>query len=250
MLRIKNLSVQAEEKKVLKDLELHVQSGETHVIMGPNGSGKSSLSKFLIGDPSYNLVSGSVEYEVNLEYKNLLEMSVDTRAKEGLFLAFQNPIEIPGVKNIDFLRMAFNSITKFQGGEPMEEEAFYDFIKAKVHKIELPLAFLQRPVNIGFSGGEKKRNEILQMLVLSPRLTVLDEIDSGMDIDALKILSKVLQEYKNEKKSLILITHYQQLLKYIQPDFLHIMIGGKIVKTGDLSLLNALDQKGYRAFLN
>ena len=250
MLRIKNLCVQVDKKRILNDLELYIQSGETHVIMGPNGSGKSSLSKFLIGDPSYELISGSVEYEVNLEYKNLLKMDVDVRSKEGLFLAFQNPIEIPGVKNIDFLRMAFNSITESQGGEPMEEEAFYGFIKTKVHKVGLPLAFLQRPVNIGFSGGEKKRNEILQMLVLAPRLTILDEIDSGMDIDALKMLSKVLQEYKNKKKSLVLITHYQQLLQYIQPDFLHIMMDGKIVKTGDLSLINTLDQKGYQAFLN
>lgn len=245
MLEIKNLHANVDNKEILKGLNLKVNAGETHAIMGPNGAGKSTLSKILAGHPSYEVTSGEVKYEVNFQMQNLLELSPDIRAKEGIFLGFQYPIEIPGVTNFNFLHTSFNSVLQHQGSEPMGEGEFREFLYQKMKLVNMRQEYLDRGVNVGFSGGEKKRNEILQMAVLSPRLALLDETDSGLDIDALKIVAEGVNKLKTKQNAVVLVTHYQRLLEYIKPDYVHVLANGKIIQTGDASLALELEKKGY-----
>lgn len=245
LLEVKDLHVNIGDKPVLKGLNLTVRAGEVHAIMGPNGSGKSTLSKVIAGHPDYTVVSGTVKYEINFDMKNLLELEPDVRAKEGVFLAFQYPIEVPGVTNELFLRTSFNAICKHQGIEEMNEPQFAAFLKSKLDLVEMDPKFLERGVNVGFSGGEKKRNEILQMAVLSPRLALLDETDSGLDIDALRIVAGGVNKLRGPNNGIVLVTHYQRLLEYIVPDFVHVLADGKIIETGDKSLALKLEDKGY-----
>ena len=245
MLNIRNLHVSVDGVEVLKGLSLNINPGEVHAIMGPNGSGKSTLSKVVAGHPLYEVTDGTIEYQINSEYKNILEMEPDERAREGIFLAFQYPVEIPGITNFSFLHSAFNTVCKHQGVPEMNTEEFSHLVKEKVKVVQMDPSFLDRSVNDGFSGGEKKRNEILQMAVLNPRLSFLDETDSGLDIDALKIVAQGVNQLKSKDKAVVLITHYQRLLNYIVPDFVHILSEGRIVETGDKELAKELEQRGY-----
>ncbi len=245
LLEIKNLSVAVEGKKVLKGLDLTIRPGEVHAIMGPNGSGKSTLSKVVAGHPAYEVTGGTLRYEVNFQMRDLLEMEPDVRAKEGVFLAFQYPIEVPGVSNSAFLRASFNSILKHQGAQELDEAQFAQFLEKKLEVVKMDPRFLDRPVNVGFSGGEKKRNEILQMAVLSPRLAFLDETDSGLDIDALRIVAEGVNRLRTKENGIVLVTHYQRLLDHIVPDFVHVLADGRIVETGDKSLARRLEERGY-----
>lgn len=242
IIEIKNLIASiVEGPEILSGLNLTIKQGEVHAIMGPNGSGKSTLSKVLAGHPQYEINSGSV----NFMGKDLNEMEADERANSGLFLAFQYPLEIPGVNNLNFLRMAFNSKQKFNNLEEMDPLDFDDFIEEKIRVLKMKSDFLDRNLNEGFSGGEKKKNEILQMLVLNPKLAILDETDSGLDIDALKIVAHGINEYKSPNNAVLMITHYQRLLDYVEPDFVHILANGRIVKTGDKNLALELEERGY-----
>lgn len=245
MLEIKNLRAKVDEKEILKGLSLTVKAGEVHAIMGPNGAGKSTLSKILAGHPAYEVTAGEVKYDINFKMQNLLELTPDLRAKEGIFLGFQYPVEVPGVSNFTFLQTAFNSILEHQGADAMSEGEFREFLYQKMKLVAMKPEYLERPVNVGFSGGEKKRNEILQMAVLSPRLALLDETDSGLDIDALRIVAEGVNKLRSKDKAIILVTHYQRLLEYIKPDFVHVLADGKIVQTGDASLALELEKKGY-----
>jgi len=249
MLEIKNLKAEVDGKEILKGLNLKVNAGEVHAIMGPNGSGKSSLSKVIAGHPSYTVTSGEMLYDINFEPKDISEMDPDERAKEGIFLAFQYPVEVPGVSNFNFLMTSFNSILEHQGSEPLTEEEFRSYLNKKMNIISLRPDFLERGVNSGFSGGEKKKNEILQMAVLAPRLSILDETDSGLDIDALKVVSEGVNKIKSKNNAIVLITHYQRLLDYIKPDFIHVLYQGRIVKTGGPELALELEKNGYDGFL-
>ena len=232
-------------KDVLKGLNLTVRAGEVHAIMGPNGSGKSTLSKVIAGHPGYRVDSGEVRYEINFQMRNLLELEPDVRAKEGVFLAFQYPIEVPGISNEIFLRTAFNSVCKHHGTKELDEPEFRKLLLERARIVELKEDFLSRGVNVGFSGGEKKRNEILQMAVLSPRLAFLDETDSGLDIDALRIVANGVNRLRREDNAIVLVTHYQRLLDFIQPDFVHVLADGRIVESGGKELALKLEEKGY-----
>lgn len=245
MLEIKNLHARVEEKEILKGLNLTVNAGEVHAIMGPNGSGKSTLSKVLAGHPAYQVTAGEVKYEVNFKMVNLLELAPDERAKEGIFLAFQYPIEVPGITNFNFLQTSFNAVLAHQGSEPMNETDFRKYVEEKMKLVSMKPELLERPVNVGFSGGEKKRNEILQMAVLSPRLALLDETDSGLDIDALRIVAEGVNKLRRKDNAIVLVTHYQRLLDYIKPDFVHVLANGKIIETGDSKLAETLEDRGY-----
>lgn len=241
MLSIKNLHASVDGKEILKGINLEVKAGEIHAIMGPNGSGKSTLSSVLAGKQDYEVTEG----EVSFNQKNLLEMEPEERAKEGLFLAFQYPVEIPGVSNINFLKTALNEKRAYEGKEAIEAKDFLALIKEKQKLVELDYKLANRSVNEGFSGGEKKRNEIFQMAVLDPKLAILDETDSGLDIDALRIVAKGVNTLRKKDNAYIVITHYQRLLEYIVPDFVHILYNGKIVKSGGKELALELEAKGY-----
>lgn len=245
MLQIKNLHARVNEKEVLKGLNLNVNAGEVHAIMGPNGAGKSSLSKVLAGHPSFEVTSGEILYDINFQPSDLLKLEPDERAKEGIFLAYQYPIEVPGVSNFNFLFEAFNATCEHQGADKMTEAEFRHFALEKMKLVDMKPEFLDRSVNVGFSGGEKKRNEIVQMAVLSPRVAILDETDSGLDIDALRIVAEGVNKLRNKNNAIILITHYQRLLDYIQPDYVHVLADGKIIETGDKTLALKLEDKGY-----
>ena len=250
MIKVENLHATVEENEILKGINFEVKAGEVHAIMGPNGSGKSTLSKVIAGHPTYEVKSGSITYNVNGKDTDLLELEADERAKNGIFLGFQYPIEIPGVTNFNFLHESFNEVSKAQGAGEMNEEDFRTFLMPKLELLEMREEFLNRPVNTGFSGGEKKKNEILQMAVLNPRLALLDETDSGLDIDALKIVAKGVNALKNRFNSVVLVTHYQRLLDYIEPDFVHVLYNGQIIKSGDKSLALELEKKGYDWLIN
>lgn len=245
MLSIQNLHAKTEDAEILKGINLKINAGEVHAIMGPNGSGKSTLAKVIAGHPAYAVTEGKIEFEVNFKTKDLTELEPYERAREGIFLGFQYPVEVPGVTNFAFLRAAFNQTCKHQGVPELDETEFRKFLKPKMESVEFDERFLDRSVNEGFSGGEKKRNEILQMAVLAPRLALLDEIDSGLDIDALKIISKGVNGLRGPDRAMILVTHYQRLLDYITPDFVHVLYKGRIVESGDKSLAKKLESEGY-----
>jgi len=241
MLSIKNLRAGIPGNEILKGINLEVKAGEVHAIMGPNGSGKSTLSSVLAGRENYSVSEGSVTFKG----KNLLEMPPEERAREGVFLAFQYPVEIPGVSNINFLKTAINEIRAYRGEKPMETKDFLKRIKEKQALVELQGTLANRSVNEGFSGGEKKRNEIFQMAVLEPSLCILDETDSGLDIDALRIVANGVNKLRSKDRSFVVITHYQRLLDYIVPDFVHVLSNGKIIKSGGKELALELEAKGY-----
>src|SRR6266550_1758296 len=241
MLDIKNLHAGIEGKEILHGLTLSVGTGEVHAIMGPNGSGKSTLANVLAGRPKYEVISGSVTYEG----KDLLTMKTEERAREGVFLAMQYPVEIPGVNNIYFLKAALNAIRKHRGEEELDAMEFLQLAREKMKVVDLDESFMNRGVNEGFSGGEKKRNEIFQMAVLDPKLAILDETDSGLDIDALRIVAEGVNALRSEKHSVLVITHYQRLLRYLIPDVVHVLANGQIVKSGGKELAEELEQKGY-----
>ncbi len=241
MLEIRNLHARVKEKEILKGIDLTVRTGEVHAIMGPNGSGKSTLAQVLAGRDTYVVTDGSVVFDG----KNLLEMSPEDRARDGVFMAFQYPVEIPGVSNLYFLKAALNQIRKSRGLPELDAMDFLNVVKERMKLMDMDQALLNRPVNAGFSGGEKKRNEIFQMAVLEPRLAILDETDSGLDIDALKIVSRGVNALRSPERSMILVTHYQRLLNYIQPDFVHVLSEGKIVRSGGKELALEVEERGY-----
>ena len=241
MIKINDLHASIEGKEILKGLNLEVKAGEVHAIMGPNGAGKSTLASVLAGREEYEITAGSVEFEG----KDLLELSTEDRAREGLFLAFQYPVEIPGVSNVNFLRTALNEIREYKGEAQISAKDFMQLVRDKSKIVELDAKLASRSVNEGFSGGEKKRNEIFQMAMLQPKLSILDETDSGLDIDALRIVANGVNMLKTKENATIVITHYQRLLDYIVPDFVHVLYNGRIVKTGTKELALELEEKGY-----
>ena len=241
MINIKNLHASIDGKEILKGLNLEVKAGEVHAIMGPNGAGKSTLASVLAGREEYEITTGSVEFDG----KDLLELSTEDRAREGLFLAFQYPVEIPGVSNVNFLRTALNEILEYRGEEQISAKDFMAMVREKSAIVELDAKLASRSVNEGFSGGEKKRNEIFQMAMLQPKLAILDETDSGLDIDALRIVANGVNKLKSPTNATIVITHYQRLLDYIVPDFVHVLYNGRIVKSGPKELALELEEKGY-----
>ncbi|TNC81069.1 MAG: Fe-S cluster assembly ATPase SufC [Oleiphilus sp.] len=241
MLSIKNLQAQVEDKQILKGLNLEIKAGEVHAIMGPNGSGKSTLSQVLAGNEAFEVTGGSVRYQD----QDLLEMSTEDRAREGLFLAFQYPVEIPGVSNLQFLKTAINNIRQHRGEGEINAAEFMKLAKEKIKQVNLNPSFLKRGVNEGFSGGEKKRNEIMQMLMLEPKLAILDETDSGLDIDALRVVADGVNALRSPERAVIMVTHYQRLLDYIVPDYVHVLSQGRIIKSGGKELALELEEKGY-----
>ncbi len=241
MLKIENLNASINQKKILQGLNLKINPGEVHAVMGPNGSGKSTLANVLSGKPGYN-ISGNLQFEG----EELSNIPIDERAKKGIFLAFQYPLEIPGVNTSNFLKTSLNSIRKSKGEKELDALSFIKMIKAKAAELNIDEKFLSRQLNVGFSGGEKKKNEILQMKLLEPKLSILDETDSGLDIDALKIVADGVNSYKNKDNAFLIITHYQRLLEYIKPDFVHVLSSGRIVKTGNSDLSLELEKTGYK----
>jgi Fe-S cluster assembly ATP-binding protein len=241
MLSIKNLYAGIDDKEILKGINLEVKAGEMHAIMGRNGSGKSTLSNVITGRDNYLISKGSLK----LNNKSIADWTAEKRSLEGIFMSFQYPVVIPGVNNTYFLKAALNSKRRHEGKKELDSAGFLKVIKEKLKELDMDMNFLQRPVNQGFSGGEKKRNEILQMLTLEPQLAILDETDSGLDIDALKIIADGVNNYRSNNNSFLVITHYQRLLKYIKPDFIHVLIDGKIVKSGGKELALELEEKGY-----
>lgn len=241
MLTIKSLKAKIAQKEILQGLDLNVAPGEVHAIMGPNGSGKSTLSKVIAGHPDYQVTQGTIDYQE----KDLLSLSAHERAQQGIYLAFQYPVSIPGVSNIQFLKTAVNNIRKAQGLLPIDAIDFLTLVRKKMQQVDMDEALLYRSVNDGFSGGEKKRNEILQMLLLEPKLAILDETDSGLDIDALQVVAKGVNSLRAQDKSIVVVTHYQRLLDYIVPDYVHVLSGGKIIKSGTKELAKELELKGY-----
>jgi Fe-S cluster assembly ATP-binding protein len=244
MLSIKNLHVRVDGKEIIRGLDLEVNAGEVHAIMGPNGSGKSTLAHVLAGRDGYEVTDGEILYEG----KNLLEMPAEERAREGLFLGFQYPVEIPGVNNTYFLKAALNAGRRHRGLEELDAMDFMKLVKEKLEILHIDDSLLQRPVNVGFSGGEKKRNEVFQMAVLEPRLAILDETDSGLDIDALKDVAHGVNALRRDDRAIVLVTHYQRLLNYIRPNFVHILSDGRIVKSGGPELALEVEEQGYMAF--
>jgi Fe-S cluster assembly ATP-binding protein len=242
MLKIENLHIDVEDKSILKGINLTVMPGEMHAIMGRNGSGKSTLANVIAGKDGYGIIAGDIFYNG----ESILDWSPEDRALSGIFMSFQYPVVIPGVNNTYFLKAALNAKRKYNGEKELDAAGFLKLIKEKLAEVDMDPKYLQRAVNQGFSGGEKKRNEILQMLTLEPTLSVLDETDSGLDIDALKIVAAGINKYRDAKKSFLVITHYQRLLKYIEPDFVHVLIDGQIMKSGEKDLALELEEKGYR----
>jgi Fe-S cluster assembly ATP-binding protein len=241
MLKIRNLHAGIEDKKILNGINLEINPGEVHAIMGPNGSGKSTLASVLAGRQNFEVIEGSVEFLG----KNLLELAPEERAGEGLFLAFQYPIEIPGLSTTNFIKTAVNEIRKYRGQEPLDAVAFLKLMKEKMKVMHIDQSLLSRSLNEGFSGGEKKKNEIFQMAMLQPRLAVLDETDSGLDIDAIRVVANGVNKFRNKDNAVLLVTHYQRLLNYIVPDFVHVLYNGRIVKSGGKQLALELEEKGY-----
>jgi Fe-S cluster assembly ATP-binding protein len=241
MLKIENLQARIEEKEILKGINLEIKPGEVHAIMGPNGSGKSTLASVLAGRADYEVTGGSVDFQG----KDLLELSPEDRAKEGLFLAFQYPVEIPGVSTTNFIKTAVNEKRKYQGLEPLDAAQFLRNMKEKMKLVQIDQSLLSRSLNEGFSGGEKKRNEIFQMAMLEPKLAILDETDSGLDIDALRIVANGVNELRSSNNAFLVVTHYQRLLDYIVPDFVHVLYNGRIVRSGTKELALELEEKGY-----
>ena len=241
MLRIKNLHVRVEDTDILRGIDLEVNPGEIHAIMGPNGSGKSTLAQVLAGSEDYEVTAGDALFDG----RDLLEMDPEERAREGLFMAFQYPVEIPGVNSAYFLRTGLNEIRRHRGEEEVDAMDFLSLIKEKMELVEMDESFLKRPVNEGFSGGEKKRHEILQLAVLRPRLAILDETDSGLDIDALKVVARGVNRLHTAENSVVIVTHYQRLLNYIVPDYIHVLVDGRIVRSGGKDLAVELEEKGY-----
>ena len=241
MLEIKNLHARVEGKEILKGVSLSVKSGELHVIMGPNGAGKSTLANVLAGRDKFEVTKGEIQFNG----ESLIDMLPENRAGEGMFLSFQYPVAIPGVNNMYFLKAAVNAVRKYRGEDELDAVTFLKMIRKKLKVVELDDIFIHRPVNEGFSGGEKKRNEILQMISLQPQLSILDETDSGLDIDALRIVAEGINNYRNNDRAFILITHYQRMLNYMEPDYIHVLMDGKIVKSGPKELAHELEEKGY-----
>ncbi len=245
LLEIRGLSVAVEDNEILKGIDLEVDAGELHAIMGPNGSGKSTLSYVVAGHPGYEVTGGSMRYDG----EDVLEMAADERARKGIFLAFQYPVEIPGVTSSTFLRHAVNATRRERGEPELDAMEFIKFMREKLNLLGIPEDMMRRPVNVGFSGGEKKRNEILQMAVLEPRLALLDETDSGLDIDALKVVADGVNKLRSPDRATVVVTHYQRLLNYVVPDRVHVLAGGRIVKSGGKGLALELEDKGYADFL-
>jgi Fe-S cluster assembly ATP-binding protein len=241
LLEVRGLTARIDGRNILKGIDLTVRAGEVHAIMGPNGSGKSTLAKVLSGHPSYDVTGG----EVLFEERNLLELPPEARARAGLFLGFQYPIEVPGVTNSAFLRLAYNTVQGTRGKEELDPLEFDDLVRGKMKLLDIDPSFLERSLNAGFSGGEKKRNEILQMALLEPKLAVLDETDSGLDIDALRVVANGINKLHTPDNGIVLVTHYQRMLNYIVPDYVHVIEGGRIIKTGDKSLALELEARGY-----
>ena len=242
MFKIKNLQVSIDDKKIINDFNIELNPGELHVIMGPNGSGKSTLAHTIAGKDNYVVDKG----DIILHNQSILDLDSEERAGKGIFVSFQYPISLPGVNNSYFLKEAVNSVRKYRGEEEISSVEFMKKIKSKIKDVDFDESFINRAVNDGFSGGEKKRNEILQLLMMEPEIAILDETDSGLDIDALRIVAKGINTFRNSKRSIILITHYQRILDYLKPDKIHILMDGSIVKTGNIDLVNTLEEKGYK----
>jgi len=242
MFKIKNLEVSINNKKIIKDFNIELNPGELHVIMGPNGSGKSTLTNTIAGKDDYIVEKG----DISLHNKSIIDLDPEERAGKGIFVSFQYPISLPGVNNIYFLKEAVNSIRKYRGEKEISSVEFMKKIKSKIKDVDFDESFINRAVNYGFSGGEKKRNEILQLLMMEPEVAILDETDSGLDIDALRTVAEGINTFRNSKRSIILITHYQRILDYLKPDKIHILMDGSIVKTGDIDLVDTLEEKGYK----